>query len=109
MERFLFDTTYYRTYVYFKSILNLTLYRFSFWRRAEQHFLASISNKTGKQFLVNESFSYLLVRSVGLVFTVVGGLFFFTRLFGSLMYQFRRHWALIRYVGNLLNLVRLHF
>lgn len=108
LERFLFDQTYYRTYVYFKNILNLALYRFHFWKSAEVYF-NGIASSAGKTFLITEGFNVMLIRAMGFVFTVVGGLFFFTRLLGVMMQKFRRHWALLLYTNRLLNAVRLSF
>ena len=80
LERFLFDQTYYRTYVYFKNILNLALYRFHFWKSAEVYF-NGIASSAGKTFLITEGFNVMLIRAMGFVFTVVGWLFLFKSLF----------------------------
>lgn len=43
------------------------------------------------------------------MFTAVGGLFFFVRLVGAMIQKFRRQWALMQYVHQTLNAIRLSF
>lgn len=106
VERFIFDQISCRAYIYFKNVLNLSVNNLDSWGAAQNRCFRLI-RKMGKGFPVSQSFNFLLVRSIGLLFTLVGGIFFFSRIFGIMMREFRRHWNLLNYVSKILTIVRL--
>lgn len=106
LEKFFFKKTGIRTYLFIRNVLGLTIYKFSFWTTLEQKLILQLSKKN-KRFSISETFALLLVRSIGFMFTAVGGLTFFSRLVIRLFRRFRYHWALMRHLQILLGIIRM--
>lgn len=108
-ERFLFKKTQRRIYVWFKNVLQISLYKFRFWRAIEKLIIAKFTWRRGNKLRVKPDLAIMAARSIGLMFTAVGGMFFFTQIFKTLVQKFRRHWALLKKVSEYMEIVRNSF
>lgn len=109
LERFVFDQTKFRTYVFFKNVLTLSIFRFRFWLMSERSAVRALSRRSNRSFMAGEAFALVLVRAVGFMFTLVGGLFFFIRLVAAALQRMRRQWAVVMQMLQLLDTVRMGF
>jgi hypothetical protein len=109
LERFVFDQTKFRTYVFFKNVLTLSIFRFRSWLLTERTVVHALSKRSNRSFMSGEAFGLVLVRAIGFMFTLVGGLFFFIRLMTGALQRLRRQWAIASYMMTLLDSVRMGF
>lgn len=109
LERFVFDQTKFRTYVFFKNVLALSIFRFRFWLLTERAAVHALARRSNRSFMSGEAFALVLVRAVGFMFTLVGGLFFFIRLMAGALQRLRRQWAVVMQMLQLLDTVRMGF
>lgn len=109
LERFVFDQTKFRTYVFFKNVLTLSIFRFRFWLMSERSAVRALSRRSNRSFMAGEAFALVLIRAIGFMFTLVGGLFFFIRLVAAALQRMRRQWAVVLQMLQLLDTVRMGF